>query len=62
MVINDNSNYDHFHGGGDFSHMYVIMHKYFGKKPRNAKNEYISFLYNLTCFLACFVDTWGYKS
>jgi hypothetical protein len=29
MVINDNSNYDHFHGGGDFSHMYVIMHKYF---------------------------------
>jgi hypothetical protein len=43
MVINDNSNYDHFHGDGDFSHMYVIMHKYFGKKPRNAKNKYINF-------------------
>jgi hypothetical protein len=26
-------NYDNFHGGGDFSHVYVIMHKYFGKKP-----------------------------
>jgi hypothetical protein len=30
--ILDNSNYDNFHGGGDFSHAYVIMHKYFGKK------------------------------
>jgi hypothetical protein len=29
----DNSNYDNFHGGDDFSHEYVIMHKYFGKKP-----------------------------
>jgi hypothetical protein len=27
--ILSNSNYDHFHGGGDFSHAYVIMHKYF---------------------------------
>jgi hypothetical protein len=26
-----NSNYDHFHGGGEFSHVSVIMHKYFGK-------------------------------
>jgi hypothetical protein len=42
-VINDNSNYDHFHSGGDFLHLYVIMHKYFGKKPINAENEYISF-------------------
>jgi hypothetical protein len=31
--ILDNSNYHSFHGGGDFSHAYVIMHKYFGKKP-----------------------------
>jgi len=31
--ILDDSNYDNFHGGGDFSHVYVIMHKYFGKKP-----------------------------
>ncbi len=28
--ILDNLNYDNFHGGGDFSHAYVIMHKYFG--------------------------------
>jgi hypothetical protein len=33
----DNSNYDNFHGGGDFSHAYVIMHKYFGKKPKMQK-------------------------
>ncbi len=39
----DNSNYDNFHGGGDFSHAYVIMHKYFGKKTKNAENEYESF-------------------
>jgi hypothetical protein len=25
--IFNNSNYDNFHGGGDFSHVYVIMHK-----------------------------------
>ncbi len=30
--ILDNSNYDNLHGDGDFSHAYVIMHKYFGKK------------------------------
>jgi hypothetical protein len=35
--IFDNSNYDNFHGGHDFSHAYVIMHKYFGKKPRMQK-------------------------
>jgi len=29
--ILDNSNYDHFHCDGDFSHAYVIMKKYFGK-------------------------------
>jgi hypothetical protein len=33
----DNSNYDNFHGGGDFSHAYVSMHKYFGKKPKMQK-------------------------
>jgi hypothetical protein len=47
----DNLNYDHFHGGSDFSHAYVIMHKYFGKKTKNVKNEYISFYNNLTFFL-----------
>ncbi len=26
----DNSNYDNLHGGGDFSHAFVIIHKYFG--------------------------------
>jgi hypothetical protein len=35
--ILNNSNYDHFHGGRDFSHAYVIMHKYFGKKPKMQK-------------------------
>jgi len=30
--ILDNPNYDNLHGGGDFSHANVIMHKYFGKK------------------------------
>jgi hypothetical protein len=30
--ILDNSNYNNFHGSGDFSHAYVDMHKYFGKK------------------------------
>jgi hypothetical protein len=35
--ILDKSNYDNFHGGDDFSHAYVIMHKYFGKKPKMQK-------------------------
>jgi hypothetical protein len=35
--ILENSNYDNFHGGGDFSHSYVIMHKYFGKKKKCKK-------------------------
>jgi len=61
----DNSNYDNFHGGGDFSHAYVIMHKYLGKKL-NAKGENITFICNLTCFLAWkilahFVNTLGHK-
>jgi hypothetical protein len=30
--ILDDSNYVNFHGGDDFSHAYVIMHQYFGKK------------------------------
>jgi len=30
--ILNNSNYTNFHGGDDFSHVYVIMHQYFGKK------------------------------
>ena len=32
MKLLDNSNYDNLYGGGDFSHAYVIMHQYFGKK------------------------------
>jgi hypothetical protein len=28
----DISKNDNFHGGGDFSHAFVIMHKYFCKK------------------------------
>jgi hypothetical protein len=35
--ILDNSNYDNFHGGGDFSHAYVIMHKYSSKKLKMQK-------------------------
>jgi len=35
--ILNNSNYDNFHGGGDFSHAYVIMHKYFDKKSEMQK-------------------------
>jgi hypothetical protein len=30
--ILDNTNYVKFHGGGDFSHVYVILHQYFDKK------------------------------
>jgi hypothetical protein len=30
--ILDNSNYDSFHDGGGFSHVYITMHKYFAKK------------------------------
>jgi hypothetical protein len=37
MKILDNSNYDNLHGGGDFSHAYVIMHKYFCKKSEMQK-------------------------
>jgi hypothetical protein len=33
----DNSNYDNLHGGGDFSHAYVIMHTCFGKKLKMLK-------------------------
>ncbi len=27
-------NFDNSYGAGDFSHAYVIMHQYFGKKPK----------------------------
>ncbi len=43
-------NYDNFHGGGDFSHVYVTMHRYFGKKTKNAQNGYISFYIQLNMF------------
>jgi isopentenyl phosphate kinase len=35
--ILDNSNYDHVHGGGGFSHPYVIRHKYFVKNHKCRK-------------------------
>jgi hypothetical protein len=35
--IHANLNYDKFHGGSDFSHAYVIMHKYFGKNKKCKK-------------------------
>jgi hypothetical protein len=35
--ILDNSNYDNLHGGGDFSHAYVFMHKYFDKNFKMQK-------------------------
>jgi hypothetical protein len=35
--ILNNSNYDNFHGGGDFSHAYVIIHTCFGKKLKMQK-------------------------
>ncbi len=33
----NNSNYDNLHGGGYFSHAYVILHKYFRKKSEMQK-------------------------
>jgi hypothetical protein len=33
----DNANYDNFHCGGDFSHAYVIINKYFGKITKMQK-------------------------
>jgi hypothetical protein len=36
-IILDNWNYGNFHGGGDFSHAYFIMHKYFGKNYKCKK-------------------------
>jgi isopentenyl phosphate kinase len=34
----DNSNFDHLHGGGDFSHAYVINAQIFqSKKPKMQK-------------------------
>jgi hypothetical protein len=35
----DNSNFANLDGGDDFSHVYVIMYKYFGKDPKMQKNE-----------------------
>jgi isopentenyl phosphate kinase len=50
--ILNNSNYINFHGGGDFSHPYVIMHQYFGKKSEMQKMNTSNFTNNLTFFLA----------
>jgi hypothetical protein len=45
----DNSYYDNLHGGSDFSHVDVIMHKYFYKKKMQNK-EYISFYIQLNMY------------
>jgi hypothetical protein len=38
----DNSNYDNSHGGGDFSHVYVLMYQYFCEKSKMQKmNTYV---------------------
>ncbi len=63
----DNSNYAHFHGGGDFSDAYVIMHEYFGKILQLQKNEYISFyklLHNFFAWLfhAHVANIWGHQT
>ncbi len=50
--ILNNLNHTNFHGGGDFSHMYVIMHQYFVKKLEMQKLNTSNFTNNLTCFLA----------
>jgi hypothetical protein len=52
--------------GVDFSHAYVIMHKYFGKKLDMQKMSTKACIYNLTCFLAWkfpahFANAWGHK-
>jgi hypothetical protein len=48
----DNSNYDNFHGGGGFSHAYLIMHTYSGKKLEMKKMNTEAFIHNLICFVA----------
>ncbi len=63
--ILNKSNYINFHGGGDFSYMYVIMHQHFGKKSEMQKMNTSKFTNNLTCFLAWLffahvADTWSY--
>jgi hypothetical protein len=63
--ILNNSNYINFHVGGDFSHPYVIMHQYFGKKSEMQKMNTSNFTNNLTFFLAWLffahvVDTWSH--
>ncbi len=52
--------YDNFHGGGDFLHVYVIVYKYFGKKTKNAENDYINFYKKLDMFSWCVANTWGH--
>jgi hypothetical protein len=47
--ILNNLNYDNLCGDGDFSHAYVIMHRYFGEKPK-IKKEYISFYVQFDVF------------
>jgi hypothetical protein len=50
-----------------FSHAYVIMHKYFGKKLEMLKMNTYVFIENLTCFLAWkfrahVADSWATNS
>jgi len=46
----DNSNYENFHGGGDFSHAYVINVEIFWSKTKNVENEYVSLYSQLDMF------------
>ncbi len=46
----NNSNYDNFHGGGEFSHAYVIMYKYFGKKSKMQKKWVHKLLFTIYHF------------
>jgi hypothetical protein len=52
VKILDNSNYDKFPGSCDFSHAYLIMHTYFGKKLEMQTMNTEAFIYKLICFVA----------
>ncbi len=61
----DNSNFDNFHGGGNFSHVYVIMYKYFGKKPKMQKMNtrfYICFLHEIFLHILLTLGATNFKA
>jgi len=54
----NNSSYDQFHGGGDFSYACVIMKKYFDKKSEMQKiNTHVFLHENILHILSTFEDT-----